>query len=89
MTLAIALVAVFAISQFLVFGVLLAFAIRHTRMEHQVLDTYKMQDDLIEDITTLAEALTAIADRLDKNETWAESVTELNAAIVDRLNGEN
>jgi hypothetical protein len=79
MTLAIALVAIFALSQALTFGVLIYFAVQFVRVKDLALD---LSD-------ALAGALLSIEDLhgfAEKTETWAESVTTLQGSIVEHLN---
>jgi len=89
MNLAIALVALFAISQFLIFGVLLVFAIQFVRVKDAVIDLQDDIEDVWESLESIAEWTTANDEWRVRQETWAESVTELQGRIVEVLKEQN
>jgi len=88
MSLAIALIAIFAVSQFLVFGVLLAFAIQFVRVKDA---THKLSDE-VDDLWEAHESIREYAEANDqwkeRTNSWAEGVTELQGRIVEVLKGD-
>lgn len=79
MNLAIALIAVFVLSQALIFGVLTYFAVQFVRVKDLALN-------LSDSIAEAHASIDGVNRWIDKTETWASSVTDLQGAIVEHLN---
>ena len=78
MTLAIALIAVFALSQFLVFGVLTYFAVQFVRVK----DMARESDD---HLPLIWEEIADLREWSRNTQEWADALTELQLQIVDRF----